>query len=116
VVPVLRSLARFGAGRLDPPGDDVVVKPHMAVYAMLTPYHVPEATGERFHARLDVDGRPFDVVTDGPQLSLRRRPDETPDVELQVAARDLVAARQGEPVPLPRSPAAKRFARLFQLT
>jgi len=115
VVPVLRALARFGADRLDPPTADDVVRPQMAVYGMLSPYHVPEGDGERFHARLVVDGTVFDVVTDGPKLSLRRRPDETPDTELEVAARDLVAARQGAAMRLPRTAAARRFARLFQL-
>ena len=115
VVPVLRALARFGADRLGPPADHDAVRPQMAVYGMLSPYHVPEADGERFHARLVVDGTVFDVVTDGPRLSLRRRPDETPDAELQVAARDLVAARQGTAIRLPRTAAARRFARLFQL-
>lgn len=115
VAPVLRSLARFGTSRLDPPTDDRVVAPQMAVYAMLTPYHAPEPDGERFHARLDVDGRTFDVVTDGARLSLRPRPDDTPDVELQLAARDLVAARQGRRMTLPRTAKARRFARLFQL-
>jgi hypothetical protein len=114
-VPVLRALARFGVDRLGPPADDVAVQPHMAVYAMVSPYHVPEPVGERFHARLVVDGRTFDVVTDGPQLSLRRRPDATPDVEIEISARDLVGARQGGAATLPRSAGAKRFARLFQL-
>ena len=115
VVPVLRSLARFGVGRLDPPGDDVEVKPHMAVYAMVSPYHSPEPAGERFHTRLLVDGRTFDVLTDGSRLSLRRRPDATPDVEIEISARDLVAARQGSATTLPDSPGAQRFARLFRL-
>jgi DNA-binding HxlR family transcriptional regulator len=115
VVPVLRALARFGVDRLDPPGDDVTVRPQMAVYAMVSPYHVPEAAGERFHARLRVDGRTFDIVTDGPALSLRGRPDDTPDVEIEISARDLVAARQGASGKLPRSAGATRFARLFQL-
>lgn len=116
VVPVLRALARFGAHRLPPPTDHTVVAPHMGVYAMLAPYHAPEAPGERFHVRLAVDGRTFDVVTDGPHLSLRPRPDEQPDLELQLSARDLVAARQGTRLRLPRTPAARRFAALFQLT
>jgi DNA-binding HxlR family transcriptional regulator len=115
VIPVLRALARFGARRLPPPTDDTVVAPHMGVYAMLAPYHVPEPPGERFHARLDVDGRTFDVVTDGPNLSLRPRPDERPDLELHLGARDLVAARQGARLRLPRTAAARRFAQLFQL-
>ena len=116
VVPVLRSLARFGADRLGPPTDDDEVRPQMAVYAMVSPYHVPEAVGERFHARLLVDGLTFDVVTDGPRLSLRRRENETPDVEIEISARELVAARQGTAATLPRSAGAERFARLFQLT
>jgi DNA-binding HxlR family transcriptional regulator len=116
VVPVLRSLARFGVDRLTPPTDDDDVRPQMAVYAMVAPYHVPEAVGERFHARLLVDGRTFDVVTDGPRLSLRRREDETPDVEIEISARELVAARQGTAATLPRSAGAKRFARLFELS
>jgi DNA-binding HxlR family transcriptional regulator len=116
VVPVLRALARFGVDRLPPPDDDARVAPPMAVYAMVSPYHVPEPPGERFHARLVVDGEPYDVVTDGPQLSLRRRPDEQPDVELELAARDLVAARQGTAAAvLPDTRAAQRFGRLFQL-
>ena len=115
VVPVLRALARFGVERLDPPSDAVEVLPHMAVYAMVSPYHVPEAAGVRFHTRLLVDGRPFDVVTDGARLSLRPRPDDTPDVEIEISARDLVAARQGSSPSLPRSAGAARFARLFRL-
>ncbi len=116
VVPVLRSLARFGVDRLAPPTDDDDVRPQMAVYAMVSPYHVPEAVGERFHTRLLVDGLTFDVVTDGPRLSLRRREDETPDVEIEISARELVAARQGTTAALPPSAGAARFARLFQLT
>jgi DNA-binding HxlR family transcriptional regulator len=115
VVPVLRALARFGAGRLDAPADDVAVRPRMAIYGMVTPYHAPEPAGERFHARLHVDGETFDLVSDGAQLSLRRRPDEVPDVELEISARDLVAARQHRTAPLPRSANAQRFARLYQL-
>ena len=42
-----------------------------------------------------VDGETFDVLTDGARLSLRRRPDATPDVAIEITARDLVAARQG---------------------
>jgi hypothetical protein len=114
-VPVLRSLARFGVERLAPPADDVAVLPRMAVYAMVSPYHVPEPVGERFHTRLLVDGATFDVLTDGPRVSLRPRPEETPDVEIEVSARQLVAARQGTASPLPRTAAAQRFARLFQL-
>jgi DNA-binding HxlR family transcriptional regulator len=115
LVPVLRSLARFGVSRLGPPeGHDV--EPQVAVYGMVAPYHEPEPTGQRFHARLEVDGRTFDVVTDGPRISLRRRPDDTPDVVIEVSARDLVAARQGtREVLTTEDAAAARFGRLFQL-
>jgi DNA-binding HxlR family transcriptional regulator len=114
LVPVLRSLARFGASRLDPP-DDRDVPPHVAVYGMLSSFHAPEPEGRRFHARLHVDGRTYDVLTVGSKQSLRPRPDEQPDLELTVSARDIVAARQGRPIDLPDDPAAARFARLFQL-
>lgn len=115
VVPVLRSLARFGAGRLGPADEATSVRPTMAVFAMVAPYHRPEATGERFHARLHVDGATFDLRSDGDQLSLRSRPDDVPDVELDLDGRDLVAARQGHPLRLPRTAAAKRFRTLFRL-
>jgi DNA-binding HxlR family transcriptional regulator len=116
LIPVLRSLARFGVSRLGDP-DDQLVEPQVAVYGMLTPYHRPEPDGERFHARLDVDGTTFDVVTDGDRLSLRRRPGETPDAVIEVSARDLVAARKGlREVLDDTDPGDARFGRLFQLT
>ena len=114
VVPVLQALARFGAGLLGPADGAADVSPRMAVYAMVAPYHRPEPAGERFHARLQVDSETFDLVTDGPSLSLRRRIDETPDLDLDITARDLVAARQGSPLQ-PDSAEGERFARLFQL-
>jgi len=114
VVPVLQALARFGAGRLGPAAQAAEVRPRMAVYALLVPYHQPEGPGERFHARLRVDGETFDLVTDGPALSLRPRGDRDPDVELEFSARDLAAARQGSSLPI-GSAGGKRFARLFQL-
>jgi DNA-binding HxlR family transcriptional regulator len=115
LIPVLRSLARFGVSRLGPPGDQEV-EPQMAVYSMIAPYHVPEPEGERFHARVEVDGETFDVLTDGARLSLRRRPDGVPDTALTISARDLVAARQGvKEVLADDDPGAARFGRLFQL-
>ena len=82
---------------------------------MLVPFHLPEPAGERFHARLEVDGRTFDVVTDGPRLSTRPPPDDAPDLTLRTSARDLVAARQGTRPLDSDDPAFARFARLFQL-
>ncbi|MET0145472.1 MAG: helix-turn-helix domain-containing protein [Ilumatobacteraceae bacterium] len=117
LVPVLQALARFGAERLGPP-DDADPQPRVAVYGMLTPFHRPEPAGARFHARLEIDGSTFDVVTDGDRLSTRPRPGDTPDVVVETTARDVVAARQGRR-PLATAgaddPALDRFARLFQL-
>src|SRR3954462_15516122 len=48
LIPVLRSLARFGVSRLGPPGAGEV-EPQVAVYGMIAPYHRPEPDGERFH-------------------------------------------------------------------
>ena len=115
VIPVLRSLARFGAARLGLPPDGTGLSPHRAVYSLLVPFHVPEAAGERFHVRLHVDGEDFDVVTEGVELSLRRRDPETPDLEVEITASELVAARQGAALRLPSVAGAARFARLFQL-
>jgi DNA-binding HxlR family transcriptional regulator len=115
LIPVLRSLARFGVSRLGPP-DDQDVEPQVAVYGMVAPYHAPEPDGVRFHTRLEVDGRTFDVLTDGDRLSLRRRPDDTPDTVIELSARDLVAARQGlRHVLDDDDPGVARFGRLFQL-
>ena len=116
VVPVLRALARFGADRLGPPTADDVVRPQMAVYGMLSPYHVPEAAGERFHARLVVDGtvvrrrhrRPAAVVARGDPT--RRR---TPSSRSRHATWSPPA--RATAMTLPRTAAARRFARLFQL-
>ena len=116
VIPVLRALARFGASRLGRQPDGHELSPRRAVYSLLAPFHTPEAAGQRLHVRLNVDGEIVDVVTDGDQLSLRQRDDETPDVELEVSADQLIAARQGTPVALPAGKSARRFGRLFQLT
>ena len=57
------------------------------------------------------------MLTDGPRLSLRRRPTDEPDLTVQATARDLVAARQGlRPLTVEADPAVRdRFVRLFQL-
>ena len=115
VVPVLRSLARFGAGRLDPPSGTRTLGPARAVYSLLVPYHVPEAAGARFHVRVRVDDERFDIVTEGSDLSTRRRDGEQPDLELELTPNELIEARRGSPPSLPGGPDAERFARLFQL-
>jgi DNA-binding HxlR family transcriptional regulator len=116
VVPVLRALARFGADRLGPPPrTGLALSPQRAVYSMLAPFHTPEPAGERFHTRLHVDGEVFDAVTDGSDLSFRRRPHDQPDVDVELTARQLIGARQGKHLRLPDDAATERFARLFQL-
>ncbi|MET0324333.1 MAG: helix-turn-helix domain-containing protein [Ilumatobacteraceae bacterium] len=116
VAPVLQSLARFGVARLGPP-DEAAPTPRMAVFGMLSSFHLPEPDGSRFHTRVEVDGETFDMLTDGRRLSLRSRPTDQPDLTVQTTARDLVAARQGlRPLTVEAEPAVRdRFARLFQL-
>ena len=116
VGPILQSLARFGVARLGSP-DEAEPLPRVAVHGMLTPFHRPEPDGARFHARLEIDGQTFDLVTDGPRLSTRARPDDVPDVTIRATARDVVAARQGRrKLDVGADPAAfERFAHLFQI-
>lgn len=114
-IPVLRALARFGAARLGPPPRSPKFSPARAVYSLLAPFHRPEAPGERFHARLDIDGETFDVVTDGADVSFRTRADDTPDAEVTLTADAIIEARRGTLPTLPRDAATRRFARLFQL-
>ena len=116
VVPVLRALARFGADKLGPPPrTGLALSPKRAVFSMLAPFHSPEPAGERFHARLHVDGEVFDAVTDGSDLSFRRRQHDQPDVDVELTARQLIGARQGKHLRLPDDAASERFGRLFQL-
>ena len=116
VAPVLQSLARFGVRRLGPP-DDEQPTPRMAVFGMLSSFHRPEDEGRRFHARIELDGETYDLVTDGARLSTRPRPDAEPDLTLRTTARDLVAARQGlRPLAVTAdAESQERFSRLFQL-
>ncbi len=86
LVPVLRSLARFGVSRLGPPeGTTSNRRSRCTAWSPRTTSRNRPA--ERFHARLEVDGRTFDVLTDGDRMSLRRRPDDVPDVVIEVSAR-----------------------------
>jgi len=57
----------------------------------------------------------FDAVTDGAELSFRRRPHDRPDVDVEFSARQLIGARQGKHLRLPDDAATQRFTRLFQL-
>jgi len=115
--PVLQALARYGATRLGPPGAQRV-RPSMAVFGMLVPYHRPD--GQRLHARLDVDGETFDLVSDDGALSTRPRPDLQPDVVVTASAAGIVATRTGRrpfrsAIISGTAADRRRFAALFDL-
>ena len=69
MIPVLRALARFGSDRLDPLDDGEAVRPQMAVFGMVAPFHRPDPAAPRQHTRLVLDGESFDLLTDGERLS-----------------------------------------------
>src|SRR4051812_23588740 len=94
VIPVLRALARFGSDRLDPVGDGEAVRPQMAVFGMVAPFHRPDPAAPRQHPRLVLDGEAFDLLTDGERLSAHPRPDNRPDLVITAPASALVRARQ----------------------
>ena len=113
--PVLQALARYGVARMDAAPDDAEIRPQMVVYGLLAPFHRPEPAGHRFHARLEVDGETFDLMTDGPRVSVVPSPHGEPDVVVRVSGRDVVAARRHErPLPVDGD-AAARFVQLFRL-
>ena len=120
VIPVLRALARFGADRLEPVGADDV-RPSMAVFGMLAPFHRPDPAAPRQHNRLVLDGEEFDLLTDGDRLSARHRPDDRPDLVVTGPASAVVRARQdgvplGELAEISGTRAARReFERRFSL-
>lgn len=90
--PILSALARYGAARL-PPVPSHELRPSMAVFGLLAPFHRPD--GERLHVRLMVDGERFDMVSDGQRLSMPSHvADDEPDVSVTASARQLVAARR----------------------
>jgi DNA-binding HxlR family transcriptional regulator len=94
VVPVLRALARFGVDRMSRPDDEVVIRPGMAVYGLLTPFHRPNPDAPRMHTRVIVDGTAFDVLTDGERVSTRPRPAAEPDLLITTTTAAMVRARQ----------------------
>jgi DNA-binding HxlR family transcriptional regulator len=121
VIPVLRALARFGSDRLDPVDGGDVVRPEMAVFGMVAPFHRPDPAAPRQHTRLVLDGEAFDLLTDGERLSARARPDDHPDLVITAPASAVVRARQsgtalGEVADVrgPRS-ARREFERRFGL-
>jgi DNA-binding HxlR family transcriptional regulator len=120
VIPVLRALARFGADRLAPVAAEPV-RPSMAVFGMVAPFHRPDPAAPRQHTRLVLDGETFDLLTDGDRLSARSRPGERPDLVITGPASALVRARQSgdalgdvADVAGPRS-ARREFERRFGL-
>jgi DNA-binding HxlR family transcriptional regulator len=94
VVPVLRALARFGVGRMGQPDGSAVVRPGVAVYGLLAPFHRPDPSAPRMHTRVVVDGSAFDVLTDGERVSTRPRPGHEPDLVINTTTDAVVRARQ----------------------
>ncbi|MFN0090566.1 MAG: winged helix-turn-helix transcriptional regulator [Acidimicrobiales bacterium] len=95
VRPVLRALARFGAGRLPPPDPATPVRPAMAVHGSLIVWHRAAASrGVSQHYRLVLDGEQFDFAVDDGRL-YRAGPDGPADLVVRGSAGALVAARQG---------------------
>ena len=96
--PVLRALARFGAERLDPSGDRRCGRFDGGLRAA---HAVPRAGGRPLPSSARLDGEAFDLLTDGPRLKLRDRPDRCPG-----CGRHLLGAR-----PPRRPPRLSRSAR-----
>jgi DNA-binding HxlR family transcriptional regulator len=94
VVPILQALARFGVGRMDEPSETMTSRPGMAVYGLLTPFHRGDPAAPRQHSRVIVDGRPFDLLTDGLRVSTRPRPDDEPDLVITTSVGAVVGARR----------------------
>jgi DNA-binding HxlR family transcriptional regulator len=94
VIPVLRALARFGSDRLEPVDDGDAVRPEMAVFGMVAPFHRPDPAAPHQHTRLVLDGQAFDLLTDGERLSARARPDDRADLVITAPASAVVRARQ----------------------
>jgi DNA-binding HxlR family transcriptional regulator len=94
VVPILQALARFGVARMGEPNEGMSARPGVAVYGLLTPFHRGDPAAPRLHTRMVVDGRPFDLLTDGTRLSTRPRPDDEPDLLITTTVGAVVRARQ----------------------
>jgi DNA-binding HxlR family transcriptional regulator len=90
-LPVLASLVRFGMPLLEPPSDDTVVRPTLAVRGAILAYHDPvAAVGVDERYELHVDGEVFTIDTHGATVA----PVNEPDGVLTAPASALIDIRQ----------------------
>jgi DNA-binding HxlR family transcriptional regulator len=95
---VIRSLARWGMRRLEPPGPDTELTPVVALRAALVAYARPRATrAVRRVWRVVVDDTPFLLHLDGGRVSISELDDGNPvDLEMHASAADLMRLRIGD--------------------
>lgn len=90
-LPVVGSLVRFGMPLLEPPQDDTVVRPTLAVRGALLAYHDPAAAAgidERYE--LHVDGEVFTIDAHASTVE----PVPEPDLVVTTPARAFIDLRQ----------------------
>lgn len=95
---VIRSLARWGMGRLEPPGPGVEVTPRVALRAGLIAYARPRAIRATKRTwRAVIDATTYIVRLDNGRITVAEG-DEAVDVDLEVraSAADVVRLRLGE--------------------
>ena len=92
VLPVLRSIARFGLDRLDPIGDGPVSPLNGFLAGILLGFDSGPAAGVEATCRIEIDGRRFEfAVTEGRLAAAHGEP----AVTITATAADLVNARLG---------------------
>jgi DNA-binding HxlR family transcriptional regulator len=94
---VIRSLARWGMQRLEPPESDTEVSPRVAVHGALLAYARPRATrATRRTWRTIVDDTTYVLTLDGGRISASEGDHVgEADLEMRVSAADLVRVRMG---------------------
>lgn len=90
-LPVLGALVRFGMPLLEPPSDDEVVRPTLAVRGALLAYHDPTAAmGIDELYELHVDGEVFTIDANTSAVP----PAAEPDLVITIPARAIIDIRQ----------------------
>lgn len=92
VIPVMRSLAKWGVPLLEEPADDQYIRPWTCANAMIAAYYDSGAAAgidERYLLRIDGEDITLSSVKG------RSGPHETPDLTLESTARVWVDIRQG---------------------
>jgi DNA-binding HxlR family transcriptional regulator len=93
VIPVMRSLARWGMPLLEEPDDDLEIRPWTCSNAMIAAYYDAQiATGidERYLLRIDGEEITLSSLKGGGE------PHDTPDLVLESSARAWVDIRRGD--------------------